>query len=493
MKSRLIVLLGVKLMVSGRVKTLDESEYQLLTPSNVSVSALVATTTTMTSMFDEFEYTNRIALNYIWPTFPIGFLILGTIANILSIVIFRRKEMRKYSSFCYFAFLNFVNLAVLYVTLIRVIMEFNFHVDIRGLNMFTCKMHVFLTYFLTYLSSLLLSSISIDRVISVMFLHKAKLYCTPRVAFMVTVGLVVFNFVLASHFLLFDSGYYVDGAGSSFNETTNVSTVIELASRVVCEPRSETKYAYFVDEIWKIVDIGVYTFIPFTIMITCSIIIIIRVAQQSKKFSKKSESSGANLNRKLTTQDDENILKLNANRAAGEKKLSKASRGANDESVESTSACKLNPNQVVATSGGKSSNEAKFSTRTRNLALMLIPVNLLFLAFLAPVVITMYTYPKIGKDRLTLAIVELLSYCNFTINFFIYFITSSKFREEFFKFLNETVCRCKGNEAGAPLANSKNKNSNNNLLKTTTNQTTIRSSINQPKKPSIQLNNNNNA
>jgi hypothetical protein len=44
----------------------------------------------------------------------------------------------------------------------------------------------------------------------------------------------------------------------------------------------------------------------------------------------------------------------------------------------------------------------------------------------------------LGSDHLTLVIVELLSYCNFTLNFFIYFATSSKFREEFFKFIDET-------------------------------------------------------
>ena len=36
---------------------------------------------------NNYEFTNKIAINYIWPTFPIAFLILGTIGNILSIVI----------------------------------------------------------------------------------------------------------------------------------------------------------------------------------------------------------------------------------------------------------------------------------------------------------------------------------------------------------------------------------------------------------------------
>lgn len=87
------------------------------------------------SSINEFEYTNKIALDYIWPTFPIGFLVLGTVANLLSIIVFRRREMKKFSSFCYFFYLNCVNLAVLYVTMVRVIGEFNFQVDIRRLSL----------------------------------------------------------------------------------------------------------------------------------------------------------------------------------------------------------------------------------------------------------------------------------------------------------------------------------------------------------------------
>lgn len=96
---------------------------------------------------DMFEFTNKIAEKYIWKTVPVFFLILGTVANILSIIVFTRKEMIKFSSFVYFAFLNGVNLAVLYVTMIRIISEY-FDTDIRSISVFTCKAHVFLTYFL---------------------------------------------------------------------------------------------------------------------------------------------------------------------------------------------------------------------------------------------------------------------------------------------------------------------------------------------------------
>ena len=123
-------------------------------------------------------------------------------------------------------------------------------------------------------------------------------------------------------------------------------------------------------------------------MFTCSIIILVRVAQQSKKFKKKKSSD-------IKSKDNEPIKNKN-----------------------------------------KSQN---FGTRTRNLALMLIPVNILFLVFLAPLVIAMFTYDNLGEDSLTLAILEFWSYFNFSFNFFIYLLTSSKFREEFIKLIDETL------------------------------------------------------
>ena len=82
------------------------------------------------SEIDKFEYTNLIAEQYVWTTIPILFLILGTLSNIMSILVFMRQEMRKYSSFVYFGILNIINLALIYVTILRVILEFNFKIEL---------------------------------------------------------------------------------------------------------------------------------------------------------------------------------------------------------------------------------------------------------------------------------------------------------------------------------------------------------------------------
>jgi hypothetical protein len=182
--------------------------------------------------------------------------------------------MKKFSSFCYFALLNGVNLAVLYVTMVRVIMEFNFNRDIRILNLFICKTHVFLTYFLSHLSSFLLCTISVDRVISVMFLDRSKLLCTPRIAFRVSLVLVIFNFILSSHILIFESGHYetttIDNSPDDIKNQNTSGLVKNVVSRVVCQSIQGTIYNdMIVQNIWKIIDMGIYAFLPFIIMFIC--------------------------------------------------------------------------------------------------------------------------------------------------------------------------------------------------------------------------------
>ena len=192
----------------------------------------------------EFEYTNQFAKKYLWPTVPIVFLLLGTLLNILSILVFIRREMIKFSSFCYFAVLNIVNIAYLFVTMSRSISEYNFDSDIRLLSLFGCKTHVFLTYFLSHLSSLILCAISIDRTISVMFLRKAKELCTPTVAFRVTIGLILYNILQSGHFLVFDSGH---------EEIEIFNATIEKTF-ILCQTRNNTSYNAFVEHAWKLID-----------------------------------------------------------------------------------------------------------------------------------------------------------------------------------------------------------------------------------------------
>jgi hypothetical protein len=287
-------------------------------------------------------------------------------------------------------------------------------------------------------------------------------------AIKVTIALVLFNFVLSSHFLFMDSGH-------NQVEYLNVTDIqsphlnyLKRIERTECEPRNNTQYKDFIEHTWKLIDLSMYALVPFFIMLTSSVIIIIKIAQQSKKFSKP---HGTKV-KKTKLNSNKNDLTNNNN---------------NNNCDDHHQITKLQANKVT-----HPKIDSKFSTRTRNLALMLIPVNVMFLLFVGPVVIAIYTYEKLHENYFALLILEVLNSCNFTVNFFIYFLTSSKFREEFFKFINETLCfklcnngnaalngnrakRIDSNEEQLTNKNNFNKNSTKNRLAVVTNDMVNRS------------------
>jgi hypothetical protein len=242
----------------------------------------------------------------------------------------------------------------------------------------------------------------------------------------------------------------------SIVKLTDNATYRLRGNKVVCDSIEGTWYYTMVQNVWKLIDMSIYAFIPFTIMLICSGIIIGRVAQQANKFSRNKKTTAVAAPAAVSGTNSLAVSKQN--------NVPGTPSATPQMKKKSNSTVNLNGG-APATASAKTSNEQKFSSRTRNLALMLIPVNILFLLFLAPVVLTIYFYSALSQDQLTLAIVELVSNCNFTLNFFIYFVTSSKFREEFYKFVNEMgelccCCCCSKKKAAINQFNSTQRQSN---------------------------------
>jgi hypothetical protein len=136
-------------------------------------------------------------------------LCFGLIGNIISIVIFSRNSLKKYTTFRYLTLLSLLDLCVLYTGIMKyfasiifaiikfvvkkgcgqILLDVYFQIDIRLINEFSCKMHSFLVYFFTHCSSMLLASMSIDRTIAIT-IKQAKKFSTPQTAHKVC----VFNF-----------------------------------------------------------------------------------------------------------------------------------------------------------------------------------------------------------------------------------------------------------------------------------------------------------
>jgi hypothetical protein len=105
----------------------------------------------------DFTIDEKNASDLIKKIFTPILLLLGLVGNIISITIFSRDSMKKYTTFRYLTLLSILDLCVLYTGCGQILLDVYFHIDIRLLNELSCKMHSFLVYFFTHCSSLLLA------------------------------------------------------------------------------------------------------------------------------------------------------------------------------------------------------------------------------------------------------------------------------------------------------------------------------------------------
>lgn len=130
-------------------------------------------------------------------------LLIGLFGNLLSVWVFAQRQMRKHSTFVYLAFLCFVDLYVLLFGLGDVILISYTGLVLRNKSLVICRLHTFLTYTFTQLSSFILASVSVDRAIATNAINFAKSYCKPRVAHRVIAACCALAILLNFHSLLF--------------------------------------------------------------------------------------------------------------------------------------------------------------------------------------------------------------------------------------------------------------------------------------------------
>lgn len=88
---------------------------------------------------------------------------IGIFGNILNMIVFNSKKMKKCSTFRFLLYLSIFDLLVLSICASDAFLRFGYQIEIRNYHIIICRLHTFLTYFLTHASSTILMIISIDR------------------------------------------------------------------------------------------------------------------------------------------------------------------------------------------------------------------------------------------------------------------------------------------------------------------------------------------
>lgn len=232
--------------------------------------------------------------SYIYKSFTICFLLVGTCTNMLSAIVYSKKRMRKSSYSIYLFSLAIVDLLVTVNGNIRLLLmsydipalksehyelssqlqpESLQHIfkgiDIRLTSLAACKIHRFSTYLLMELSSVILSILSIDRFFGCVLVLKSARFCKPsiaaRVILITVITLVVFNL----HFLVF-MGYEIEHELAGLNRTVTL---------VVCMPNPKNSTYMRLWQIYFYLDSAFYSILPFIIMLFCNISIITKIVK----------------------------------------------------------------------------------------------------------------------------------------------------------------------------------------------------------------------
>lgn len=318
---------------------------------------------------DYTTYTSYKAGVLIWQVVPPILILLGTVGNCLSIYVLTRKSIRVSTTALYLTVLAFSDLAVLYSGLLRQWLIYLFDTDVRHVSQTGCKINIWLVYCSLDFSAWILIVVTLERVISAWLPHSARNVCTKKsaVAFLLTIG--VFVLALNSHLL------YGMVFKNVYDELGNVISVSK------CE-EIDTAYYEFFNKVWPWVDLCAFCVIPFSVIVIGNSLILVKVIKSHKKTKSR-----------------------------------------------------IVPTVAVNTHRVQSSSHGKHSSMTT----MLFTLNIVFLVSTSPISIYNigYTYwmtgasdEKIAELDLWWAIVNMLMYTNNSLNFLLYCLSGTKFRQE---------------------------------------------------------------
>ena len=110
-------------------------------------------------------------------TIPV-IIIIGTIGNVLIVLVMARKEFRKHVTSWSFIALAFADLITLDVAFLRFWLIEAFNIDVRLLSNWGCKVHVYLTYWVSNFSVWVVVILTWQRVLAICFPVQSKRWIT---------------------------------------------------------------------------------------------------------------------------------------------------------------------------------------------------------------------------------------------------------------------------------------------------------------------------
>ncbi len=231
---------------------------------------------------EEEEEFDSERVSHILFTFVAPILIFtGVFGNTLSLVVLQSRYFRKAPSSFILSALALVDSGVLCTGLLRHWIRgiTKGTLDIRSINIVTCKVHYYFTYMLPQLSSWTLVLMTLERLMSVIIPLKAREICSRRrmiAMWFIMAGCLV---ALNGHAFKTLKMWYFEVEAENGTKTLQVCFYTE----------EDWHFAY---DIWPWIDLVVVSAAPVIIVFASNIVIIIQVVRATRNRSEQMSAKG---------------------------------------------------------------------------------------------------------------------------------------------------------------------------------------------------------
>ncbi|KAL8619899.1 hypothetical protein ACOMHN_015183 [Nucella lapillus] len=324
------------------------------------------------------------AINISWKVWPPFILLVGGLGNIATILVMRRIKGCHSSQHVILIALAVADFSILYTGLLRLWLLFFVDVDVRRLHTVLCKLHLWLVYSCITSSAWLLTCVTVQRALAVTWPHRVRAVCTARRAGVVVAAVVVTTCSLHFHLVL------------GMRLTLDIS---QPNPETECDGNSP-EYIAFRTRVFPWLDMCLSSFLPSICQLVCDVVL-------SRSLFRASFDSAVTVSHVDTARGSNNNNSSSNN----------SSRGSN----------------------------ARRKTASRTTAMVLV-LSFTFLSLTLPLPLYVIWNNHVTRHAsfsvqlfvsrvLVWTVTTALLYTNSAVNFILYCLTGTRFRQEFWKLL----------------------------------------------------------
>lgn len=216
------------------------------------------------------DYEAFRASETLWKVISPILLVFGTTGNILVITVLTRRRSRALPTSVFLSALALSDMLALHTGLLRQWMKYTFDVDVRtDVSVAGCRLHWFIVYTATQFSSWMLICVTSERLASTLLVHRRRKICTVKTSVVFVVVILVFLVTLNAHYLF--------GYGHKYTTDISGRTVYSR-----CVPLTKD-YEKFTLYSWTWIDLCVFYLIPMIVLVTGNSLIIYNVIRSHRK------------------------------------------------------------------------------------------------------------------------------------------------------------------------------------------------------------------